>query len=354
MRRFLKKQSVTAGLPPGSLVHIGEKRTTTPKLTLFQYDEESLHEEELKDISDLDLTKKKKMTRWINMDGVHDTAKVEELGNQIKLHPLTLEDIVNTDQRPKIEDYDKYLFIIIKMIYVDEHQQEITAEQISLVLFDSMVISFQEGEGDVFNTVRDRLRKGKGKIRKSGADYLLYALLDAIVDHYYVVLERVGTNLESLEDVVVHSPTPEILKEIYYLKQDLVVLRKSVWPLREVISGLQRLETPLIKDTTDIYLRDVYDHTIQTVDTIETYRDVTSGMMDIYLSSVSNKMNEVMKVLTIFASIFIPLTFIAGVYGMNFHLMPELEWTYGYPIILLIMGLVGGTMLLYFHRKGWL
>jgi len=353
MRKFLKKQSMTVGLPPGSLVHIGEKKTSESKLSVFCYNEESLHEEEPGDVAELPVKKKQNMTTWINMDGVHDIYKVEQIGKLFGLHPLVLEDIVNTDQRPKVEDYEDYLFITVKMMYIDGDENEITSEQISLVLFDSMVLSFQEGEGDVFNTVRDRLRKGKGKLRKSGADYLMYSLLDAIVDNYFSVLERVGTNLEEIEDVVVYSPTPEILKEVYYLKQDLVVLRKSIWPLREVISGLQRLETSLVQDSTDVYLRDIYDHTIQTIETIETYRDVTSGMMDIYLSSVSNKMNEIMKVLTIFAAIFIPLTFIAGVYGMNFKVMPELDWYYGYPLVWLVMIGVGLCMLLYFHRKGW-
>jgi len=230
------------------------------------------------------------------------------------------------------------------------------AEQVSLILGPNFVISFQEEgkEGDLFEVVRERLRSSKGKLRKMGADYLLYALLDAIVDGYFVILERLGERIEVLEEELLANPSQLTLQNIHTMKREMIFLRKSVWPLREVISGLQRGESPLITETTGPYLRDVYDHTIQVIDAVESFRDMLAGMLDIYLSSISNRLNEVMKLLTIIATIFIPLTFIVGVYGMNFKLMPELEWRWGYPAVWLVMVVVAGLMLAFFRRKRWL
>jgi len=315
------------GLPPGTLVHIGERKTEKIKIPTVT---------------------------WINIDGLQEVGVVEKIGTHFGVHPLILEDILHTGQRPKAEDLGDYLFIVLKMIYHDENEDEIMGEQVSLILGQNYVISFQEREGDIFNPIRERIRNGKGRIRKAGADYLAYALIDAIVDHYFVILEKLGEKIESLEEELVTNPIPETLQMIHTLKRNLIFLRKSVWPLREVISGLERGESPLITEPTGIYLRDVYDHTIQVIDTIETFRDMVSGMLDIYLSSLSNRMNEVMKVLTIIATIFIPLTFIVGIYGMNFKFMPELEWHWGYPTALIIMLLLVGFMLLYFRRKKWL
>jgi magnesium transporter len=279
---------------------------------------------------------------------------VEKIGTHFGIHPLIMEDILHTGQRPKGEDLGDYLFIVLKMIYHDEEKDEVIGEQLSLILGPNYVISFQEREGDVFNPIRERIRNAKGRIRKAGADYLAYVLVDAIVDHYFAILEELGGTIESLEEELVTNPRPETLQTIHTLKRELIFLRKSVWPLREVISGLEREESPLITEPTGIYLRDVYDHTIQVIDTIETYRDMVSGMLDIYLSSLSNRMNEVMKVLTMIATIFIPLTFIAGIYGMNFKFMPELEWHWGYPMALVVMLLIVGSMFIYFRRKKWL
>jgi magnesium transporter len=267
---------------------------------------------------------------------------------------LVLEDILDTTQRPKMEDFESYIYFALKMLYQPEKNSEIIVEQISLILGNNFVISFQESEGDVFNPIRDRIRSNKGRIRKMGSDYLAYALIDAIVDNYFVILEKIGDKIESIENKLIEDPSPENLQTIHYLKREMIFLRKSVWPLREVISVMQRSETELICKSTEIFLRDVYDHTIQVIDTIETYRDMISGMLDIYMSSVSNKMNEVMKVLTIFAAIFIPLTFIAGIYGMNFEFMPELHWEYGYLMVWIIIFVVGLSMIVYFRRKNWL
>ena len=355
MPKLIKKRSKKAGLPPGSLVHIGEKKAEEVKITIIDYDETHFQEKVIKTIEECIPFKDKPTVTWINVDGIHQVELLEKLGQCYGLHPLTLEDILNTDQRPKIEDFGDYVFIVLKMLYYRDKTDEIVTEQMSLILGSNFVISFQEGiEGDLFDPIRERIRSEKGRIRKMGADYLAYSLLDSIVDYYFVILEKLGERIESLEEKLVANPNPETLQIIHNLKREMIFLRKSVWPLREVISGLERGESSLIKESTRIYLRDVYDHTIQVIDTIETFRDMLSGMLDIYLSSVSNRLNAVMKVLTIIATIFMPLTFLAGIYGMNFKFMPELEWRFGYPLILLIMMAIGVFMLFYFKKKKWL
>jgi magnesium transporter len=354
MPRFIKKRSRKAGLPPGTLVHIGEQKAEEVKITVIDYDEVRFQEEEIKTVEECFPFKDKPTVTWINVDGIHQVGVLELLGDCFGLHPLVLEDILNTDQRPKMEDFSDYIFVVLKTFYYNDQSDELEPEQISLILGPSLVMSFQEREGDIFNPIRERIRNGKGRIRRMGADYLAYSLLDSIVDGYFIVLEQVGEEVEFLEEELVTNPRPETLQTIHNLKRDMIFLRKSVWPLREVIGALERGESSLIKESTGIYLRDVYDHTIQVIDTIETFRDMISGMLDIYLSSVSNRMNEVMKVLTIIATIFIPLTLIAGVYGMNFKYMPELEWPWAYPILWLVMLAIGVLMLVYFRRKKWL
>jgi magnesium transporter len=359
MRQFIKKRSHKSGLPPGTLVHVGIKKTEKVKITVIDYDEGNFEEKELKNIKDCFPYKDKSTVTWINIDGVHQVDIIEKIGKHFNLHPLVLEDIVNTGQRPKIEDFDDYLFVVLKMLYRNENEKEAQAEQVSLIVGPQFVITFQERVGDVFNPLRERIRNGKGRIRKMGPDYLAYALIDSIVDNYFTILEKLGEDIEEMEKDLVGDPKPPILQSINRLKAELLFLRKLIWPLREVINGLQRGESSLIKETTGIYLRDVYDHTIQVIDTIETFRDLASGMFDTYLSSVSNRMNEVMKVLTIIATIFIPLTFIAGIYGMNFNPevsllnMPELNWKYGYVTSVGIMVLVALVMVFYFKRKKW-
>jgi len=354
MRRLITKRSQKAGLPPGTLIHIGERKTEKPRIRIIDYNEEQVEEKEAKTIEECFPFKDKPTVTWINIDGIHQVDIIEKLGSYFGLHPLLLEDILNTEQRPKMEDFGDYIFFVLKMLYLGDNKEEMEAEQVSLILGSNFVISFQEREGDVFAPVRDRIRKHKGRIRKAGSDYLAYALLDAIVDNYFLILENVGEKIEDTEQRLAIKPDPETLMSIRELKKEMIFLRKSIWPLREVINGLDRSESPLIHESTNAYLRDVYDHTIQIIDTVESFRDMISGMLDIYLSSLSNKMNEVMKVLTIFASIFIPLTFIAGLYGMNFRFMPELEWQWGYFAVLFVMVLAGGSMLLYFRRKKWL
>jgi len=354
MPTLIKKRSKKAGLPPGSLIHIGEKKAEIPKITVMDYDEAHFQEKEIKTIEECFLFKDKPTVTWINIDGLHQVEILEKLGECYGLHPLVLEDILNTDQRPKMEDYGEYLYIVLRMFNYNDKSSEIESEQISLVLGPNFVFSFQEREGDTFNPIRDRIRNSKGRIRKMGADHLAYTLLDSIIDNYFIILEKLGEKIEFLEEEVVSRPKSETLQTIHHLKREMIFLRKGVWPLREVISGLERGESSLIKESTRIYLRDVYDHTIQTIDTIETYRDMVSGMLDIYLSSISNRLNAVMKVLTIIATIFMPLTFLAGIYGMNFKYMPELEWRWGYPTVWIAVILISVSMLIYFKKKGWL
>jgi magnesium transporter len=341
-------------LPPGSLIHIGAKKTDEPKITLFDYDETHFQEKEIKNLEECFLFKETSTVTWVDVDGLHDVSILEKLGECYGLHPLVLEDILNTDQRPKVEDYGDYLYIVVKMLFVNGKSKCVEMEQVSLILGPNFVFSFQESIGDVFDPIRERLRSGKGRIRKMGTDYLAYSLLDAVIDNYFIVMEGMGERVELLEGALVVDPRTETLRDIQHLKREMIFLRKAVWPLRELIANLERGESPLIQKSTRIYLRDVYDHAIQVIDTIETLREMLSGMLDIYLSSVSNRLNAVMKVLTIIATVFMPLTFLAGVYGMNFKHMPELEWRWGYPVLWGLMALIGLSMLIYFKKKKWL
>jgi magnesium transporter len=354
MTSFIKKRSKKAGLPPGALIHIGDKKIEKARITIIDYDELQFQEKEADTIDECFPFKDKKSVTWINIDGIHNVEILERLGDNFGLHPLVLEDILNTDQRPKMDDYGDYIYVVLKMLHSAEDENKIKVEQVSIIIGSTFVISFQESEGDVFNSIRERVRKNKGRIRKMGPDYLAYTLMDAVVDSYFIIMEKLGEEIEVIEEELITDPAPKTLQEIHDLKREMLFLRKSVWPLREVVSGLERGGSLLIKESTIIYLRDVYDHTIQVIDTIETYRDMLSGMLDIYLSSISNRMNQVMKVLTIIATIFIPLTFIAGIYGMNFKFMPELEWHWGYPVILLGMFVIAVLMMIYFWTKKWL
>lgn len=353
--RFIKKRSGKSGLPPGSLVHIGEKKAGKTKITVMDYDEKELREKETDKIEECFLFKESPAVTWINVEGINDTGVLQKLGDCYGFHPLVLEDILNTDQRPKMEDYTGYLFIVLKRLSSNGLSGDVTSEQISFILGSGYVLSFQEGiAGDAFGPVRERIRKNGTKLRKMGADYLVYSLMDAIVDNYFAVLETMGEKVEVLEEKLIVAPTNETLRDIQYIKRELIFLRKSIWPLREVVSSMVRGDSLLIGEATRIYLRDIYDHTIHVIDTIETFRDMISGMLDIYLSSVSNRMNSIMKVLAIIATIFMPLTFIAGVYGMNFRYMPELSWHYSYPLFWIVNVIIAGAMFIFFRKKKWL
>lgn len=355
MARQMKKRSKKIGFPPGTLVHIGEGKVGAPKITVIDYDETHFEEREVESAKECFPFREKPTVTWINVDGVHQVEIIEQLGHCFGLHPLVMEDILNTEQRPKMEVYGEYLYIVLKMLYGGGPDRAVEGEQVSLILGKNFVLSFQEEKGgDVFNPVRERIRGAKGLIRKLGPDYLAYSLIDTVVDHYFLILEKLGDKVELLEEELIAQPTKQTLQKIQAFRNEIAFVRRVVWPLREVVNSLGRKESPLIKETTEIYLRDVYDHTIQVMDTIETYREMIAGMLDIYLSSLSNRLNSVMKVLTIIATIFMPLTFIAGIYGMNFKYMPELEWQWGYPFVWLVIVSIGVSMLVYFKKKKWI
>jgi len=353
-RKLIRKRGKKIGLPPGTPVYVGERKDEKIKISIIDYDETQYQEKEAKTVEECFPFKDSPTVTWINIDGIHQVDIIEKIGLHFDLHPLIMEDIVNTEQRPKMEDFGHYLYVVLRMLYFDGEAHEVKGEQVSLILGQNVVISFQEKEGDIFNPIRERIRNNKGRIRKMGADYLAYCLLDTIVDNYFTILERLGDRIEEMEERLVADPRPETLAEIHKLKREMIFLRKSVWPLREVINGLERGESSLVHKASRVYLRDVYDHTIQVIDTVETFRDMLSGMHDTYLSGISNRMNEIMKVLTIIATIFIPITFIAGIYGMNFKFMPELEWRWAYFIVWLVIVIIAACMVIFFRKKKWM
>lgn len=350
MPKFYKKIR-GIGIAPGSLETVPDEQKTT--IRLFDYSPNALQEKTLITVEESFSLKDTPTISWIDIDG-RDVNIIQEINTHFGVHPLVLEDIVNRGQRPKIEDYDTYLFFVLKMIHFDAKNNDIDSEQIGLVLGENFVISFQEREGDIFEPIRVRIREGKGRIRKMGADYLAYALFDAIVDHYFLVLEQLGGEIDQLEEELLEKLEQDMPLRIHKLKSQMIYLRKHIWPLREVLSHFERGDSQLVKKETRIFLRDVYDHTIQINETIEALRETLSGLHDIYLSSISNRMNEIMKILTLFAAIFIPLTFIVGIYGMNFENMPELKMKYGYFTLLTIMALLGLGMFFFFKKRKWL
>lgn len=339
------------GAPPGTLFYNGEERNERIKITLIEFNETEFFEDVYYDLSDCIEHVKPNMVKWINVEGIHKPELVEAIGKIYDIHPLTLEDIVHIDQRPKFEDYEHYVVAIMKMI---SYTTEVKSEQLSIILLENTVISFQEPQGgDAFDVIRNRLRASKGRVRKLGADYLAYALMDAVVDYYFTCIEKIGDKIEEIEEEIINDTDKKSLLQLYHLKREMIYLRKQVWPLRDLLNNMVRSETQLINPTSDIYLRDLSDHVTRIIDSVETYRDLLSGIMDIYLSTNANKMNEVMKVLTIMSSIFIPITFIAGVYGMNFDNMPELRTQNGYFILWGIMITIIVGLLIYFKRKKW-
>ncbi|MEI7818442.1 MAG: magnesium/cobalt transporter CorA [Desulfuromonadales bacterium] len=352
--RFTKKRSVKNGLPPGTLVHIGDTPDKKVQISVIGYSPGGVEERQFQYVDQYLDDPCDSAVLWVNVEGVHDIELIRTLGDKHTFHPLVLEDIVNTVQRPKIEDYGDYLFIVLRMLRSNE-EGDFTSEQLSIILGPDYLFTFQEGiDGDAFESVRDRIRNGKGKIRGMGADYLGYALIDAIVDGYFTVLEGFGERIVDIEEELTLSPDQKSLHNINAMKKEIIYLRKTVWPLREAISFLERGDSPLLHDATRLYFRDVYDHTVQVIDTVETYRDLLSGMLDLYLSSISNRTNEVMKFLTVIGTIFMPLTFLVGVYGMNFKHFPELEWKNGYFVLWGLMVTLALLMVAYFRKKRWL
>ena len=341
------------GMPPGSLLYTGETSPQTVTLRAMSYDAASFREFDPATMEELLSLKESNAVNWIQVVGLREEKVIERLGTCFGIHPLVMEDILEANHRPKLEDYGDYLYIILRAFNPKDKSYSKT-EQISLIIGKNYVLTFHDHDELLFDTLGNRLREGKGRLRTLGADYLAYAILDVVVDHYFSVVETLGESIEELEDKLVLQPNRNTLQKIHRLKHAILVLRKAVWPLRDVVGTLSRGESELIQPSTLLYLRDVYDHMIQVIDTLETYRDLLSGMLDIYLSSISNHMNQIMKVLTIISTIFIPLTFIVGIYGMNFKYMPELEWEWGYPAVWCIMLLITVVMIDFFRRRKWL
>jgi magnesium transporter len=348
--RFVKRRSEKVGAPPGTLVHVGERRAERTQVQVICYDRDRVDEVEGADPSECAISDEG--VTWLSVTGVHDVEAVRAVGERFDLHPLVLEDILDTGHRPKVDDLDDALFCVTRVF--ESRDGEIASQQVSLILRPPLLISFEEAPGPLFDRVRERLHAGLGRMRGAGADYLLYALLDSIVDSYFSALEQIGGRTEVLEQQVVEDPGPEVLREIHRLRSEIAMIRRAVGPMREVLGRLGRGDSALIGEEWEMFLRDVYDHVIQVAETTDSLREVLIGMLDTYLSSTSNRMNEVMKVLTIIATIFIPATFVAGVYGMNFDWMPELHTRWGYPAALSVMLAIAVGMLIYFRRKDWL
>ncbi len=355
-KKFKMKERKKIGEPPGSLIYAGERKKIKSQTVFIRYnkDEFVISESELEDNEVETFNLEKNKVNWINITGLANIKLIEKIGLSFDLHPLVLEDILNPSQRPKIEEFDKYIFIIIKKLLWEEKTAEFNQEQISLVLGPNFVLSFSEEESDLFKTIIDRIQIPKGRIRIMGADYLLYCLIDLIVDNYFIIMEFLNEKIENIEDTLVSNPEPSTLQEIYELKKTIIELRKLVWPLRELVNKLQRQKLELISDELQIYIRDIYDHIFRITETLDSFREIIFGMLDMYLSSVSNKMNEIMKVLTIISTTFIPLSFLAGFYGMNFIYMPELSFVLSYPILIIVMFSIFFIMIYFFRRRKWL
>lgn len=341
------------GQAPGTLMHVGERKMAKTAVERFDYDEKNFFQEQQVQLTSLKNADSAGTVTWINVAGLHDVALVERIGEAFGIHPLLLEDILNTGQRPKVDAYEGCLYIIAKMLKW-EKGAGVEVEQVTAVLGNNFVLTFLEQPSELFDGLKKRLREGNGRLRKLGSDYLTYAILDAIVDHYFYLLEEFGEAVAELEEELLSDPDSDTLQMIHRYRQEILFIRRSVWPLRELLVTLQRGDYPQIQQSTLIFLRDVYEHAIQIIETLETFRDAITTMLDTYLSTVSNRMNEVMKVLTIIATIFIPLTFITSLYGMNIQHMPGLGWRWSYPVLWLVMLVIAGGMLLYFRVKRWL
>lgn len=348
----MSKRKRRLGLPPGTLVFTGEQYVKEPNVTWTQFNKDTFYEKNLS--KDQSPQQTKQLVNWYDIRGVHDIELVRQIGSRFSIHPLALEDIVDTQQRPKFEEYESGIFITLRALSMDKNNMELQTEQISIYVGDHFLLSFQEDDDDLFKAIRNRLQKSDGRIRTRGSDYLAYALIDSIVDNYYVILDLIEEKIELLEEEILLSADSGIKARIHHLKLQTLMLRKSVAPLREAVSRFSNCESPLMAENTIVFVRDLHDHTIQVMDMIETYRDLVTGLNDLFISELSFKMNNVMKILTIITTIFVPLSFLAGLYGMNFDHMPELHWRYGYFALLGIMAFIFIALLLFFYKKKWL
>ena len=347
-------QAAKVGLAPGALIHVGERKTEQPTITLIEYGDAELTERQFRSLAESQAYQPKLPVLWLNVHGLHEPEVMAEIGRRFKLHPLVLEDILNTNQRPKIDDYGDYLFLVARFFEIDSETHQISSDQVSLILGNNFVLSFQERPSGRFDPVRERLRQNRGQIRKLGADYLAYSLLDAIVDRYFTILESIGERTEELEDMMLDRPKQGSLQIVHQLKRETLNLRRSIWPLREVINSLTRADERFFRPETRPYLRDIYDHTVHAIESLEANRDVIAGMLDIYLSAVSNRVNQEVRALTVVAIIFMPATLISGIFGMNFRFMPLLDRPMGFVIAIGMMATVATTLSIIFWRRRWL
>ncbi len=350
LKSFVRK----IGEPPGTLISKEVSKVFTSKVSLITYNNEVVNEYQIKEIAELESYVQEGLNIWVHVDGIHDPAIIRAIGEQFGIDGLVLEDIMNAEHRPKIEVYDDYLFITLKSLTFNQKIHEILATQHSYILLNSVVISFSENDNVLYNPLRKRFKSDKSKVRQEGSDYLLYALMDIVVDHYYMLADQLGDELETLEEDIFNDPSDQALQKIHLMKNDILLLRKAINPLKEIINKIYKTEDDFIKPHIISYYSDVYDHALHVIDVVDTFRDISTSLKDLYLSSVSTRMNKVMQVLTVIATIFIPLTFIAGIYGMNFDFMPELHWKYGYFAVWGVMLIVVTIMLLFFRRKKWL
>ncbi|EKD73533.1 MAG: magnesium Mg(2+)/cobalt Co(2+) transport protein [uncultured bacterium] len=357
MFREIRKRAKKIGQSPGTPFYTGNKKDVEPRVRVITYTESFFHEAIGKNLDEClaALEQPKPGITWITVEGLSNLPFIEQIAKRYQLHPLTVEDILHVEQRSKLEEFDGYFFTTLKLLSPLTGNRMFSIGEISIVFGKNFVISFLEHESKIFNSIEEKLRNSPTqRLRQHGSDYLVYRLIDTIVDQYFVVLEAIGERIGKIEDRIISSATPRVSRTLYRLRRQMLLLRKMIWPMREVISHLMQAEEKIITPFTRVYLRDVYDHTVQAIDTIETFRDMLSSMLDMYLSSLTNRMNEVMKTLTIIATIFIPITFVASFYGMNFQYMPELHWHAGYPLVISIMVAVVVAMLFYFRKKKWL
>lgn len=353
-RKLMRSRSRKTALPPGSLVYVGDDAPHATRITMIDYDEQRVTERDLARIEECLAFRDQTSVTWINVDEINEPGLIATFGRVLGFHPLMLEDIMNTEQRPKLEDHGDYLYIVLKMLAWNAERGEIDIEQLSLVIGKNYIISFQERPGDYFDPLRARIREAVGRARKLGADFLAYALLDVVIDHYFLILDKLGERIEKVEDAVITRPLAETPAQIHALKRELLFVRRAVWPMREVMTSLRHLDTPLIARGTGIFLRDLQDHVEQVIDGVDTYQTLLSGLLDNYLSTISNRTNAVMRVLAVFSAVFMPLTFITGIFGMNFRDMPPLEWSWGFGGTLTAMAVMGIAMVLYFRSRRWL
>lgn len=354
MKKRHRSRLKKVGMPPGSLVHVGEVKTHHTEVTVFRYDAEQLIEQSDTSLTGLNLEVPEKGTLWVNVYGLHNPELMTEIGRAFNLHPLTLEDVLNTEQRPKLDHFEHYLFFVARFFRYDQSLLDVTSDQVSILLGHNFVLTFQERPTGSFDPIRERLRADKGQIRKAGADYLAYTLLDMIVDRYFIVLEQIGDDCEVLEDELLRKAGSGVMQNIHKLKHETMELRRAVWPLREVVNALTRNEGGFFQPGTVLYLRDVYDHTVHFIESLESLRDLLAGMLDIYLSSISNRVNMEVRALTVVAMLFMPATLIAGIFGMNFRVMPWLANPNGFWFAIGIMATIATLMILIFWRRQWL